>query len=74
MPNSIGSVTRAHLCFEIHVGGLQLVVMAVGEPAETILDLSVPWCGIFPGYLFNIFDRVKGEVDVQVAALALRLT
>ena len=48
--------------------------MTVGEPTEAILDLSEPRSRIFPCDLFDIFDRIEGEVDIQMAALTLRLT
>ena len=48
-------------------------ILAVSEPAEPIINLSVPWCFCFPLDFLNIFDRIESEIDFKTALLASRV-
>jgi len=39
--DSIGAMVLAHLCLNVHVA-LELVILAVGEPAETVVNFTEP--------------------------------
>ena len=43
----------------------QLVVLAVGEPAESVVNFAVPGRGLFPRDLLHVFDRVEREVNAE---------
>ena len=73
MTNAIWSISSSHLSLTIHVGGLHLIVLAIGEPTEAILNFSEPGRGIFPCNLLDIFNRVECEVYIEIAVLALGL-
>lgn len=41
LADSIRAMVLAHLCLNVHVA-LELVILAVGEPAETVVDFTEP--------------------------------
>ena len=69
--DTIRAKSGSHLRSEIHLV-VHFLVATVGQPAETIEDLSVPRCLIFPTYFLNVLDRVEGEVDPQLLLVLLR--
>ena len=64
MADAVWAITRPHFRLDIHFA-LKLVVLAVGQPAEAIVDLTEPRSRILPLDLLHVFDRVEGEVDVE---------
>ena len=62
--DSIWSISRPHLCLDIHVS-LELAVVAVRQPTEAIEDLPEPGRLFLPGHLLDILYSVEGEVDVK---------
>ena len=64
MTDAVWAVTCSHFRLDIHFA-LKLVILAVGQPAEAIVDLTEPRSRILPLNLLHIFDRVEGEVYVE---------
>ena len=64
MADTIRTVSRSHLCLDIHLS-LKLVILTVGQPTEAVVNLAEPRCGILPLNLLYILDGVESKVDIK---------
>ena len=61
---AVWAVSSTHFRLKVHLT-LEVLILAVGEPAETVVDLAEPWRRLFPRDFFDIFDRIECKVDPQ---------
>jgi len=57
-----------HLCFEVSLFA-HVLIITVGEPAEAIINLPIPWSLILPLDFLHILDGVESEVDLKASAV-----
>jgi len=56
--NTVSSIHHEKL-----LKGCALFVLAVAEPVQAVVYLSVPGRLIFPVHLFNVTQQIEAEVD-----------
>ena len=59
---------RPHFRFQVRLFG-QVLIAAVCEPAEAIINLPIPWSFVFPLDFLHILDGVESEVYVKASTV-----